>query len=197
MSEAPILKDTNRSTGRDALQKNIQAALALSGAIRSTLGPRGLDKLLIDDDGRVLVTNDGVTVLETAKVEHPVAKMMINASSTQDRIAKDGTTTTVVLAGEMLQNAWELILQGIPPATIARGFRNAEQFVLSSIEQFAISGNEDLFYQVISTSLSGKGHTSMQNRITELSLEAVKILDTTKQQEFIDSSKIKIISLPF
>ena len=194
MSEAPILKDTNRSTGRDALQKNIQAALALSGAIRSTLGPRGLDKLLIDDDGRVLVTNDGVTVLETAKVEHPVAKMMINASSTQDRIAKDGTTTTVVLAGEMLQNAWELILQGIHPATIARGFRNAEQFVLSSIEQFAISGNEDLFYQVISTSLSGKGHTSMQNRITELSLEAVKILDTNKQQEFIDSSKIKIIS---
>ena len=194
MSEAPILKDTNRSTGRDALQKNIQAALALSGAIRSTLGPRGLDKLLIDDDGRVLVTNDGVTVLETAKVEHPVAKMMINASSTQDRIAKDGTTTTVVLAGEMLQNAWELILQGIHPATIARGFRNAEQFVLSSIEQFAISGNEDLFYQVISTSLSGKGHTSMQNRITELSLEAIKILDTNKQHEFIDSSKIKIIS---
>ena len=74
MSEAPILKDTNRSTGRDALQKNIQAALALSGAIRSTLGPRGLDKLLIDDDGRVLVTNDGVTVLETAKVRTSCGK---------------------------------------------------------------------------------------------------------------------------
>ena len=74
MSEAPILKDTTRSSGREALQKNIQAAMALSEAIRSTLGPKGLDKLLIDDEGRTLVTNDGVTVLETAKVEHPVAK---------------------------------------------------------------------------------------------------------------------------
>ena len=80
MSEAPILKDTTRSNGREALQKNIQAAMALAEAIRS-LGPKGLDKLLIDDEGRTLVTNDGVTVLETAKVEHPVAKMMINASS--------------------------------------------------------------------------------------------------------------------
>ena len=106
MSEAPILRDTAHSRGRDALQKNIQAALALAEAIRSTLGPKGLDKLLIDDDGRTLVTNDGVTVLETAKVEHPVAKMMINASSAQDRVAKDGTTSTVILAGEMLQNAW-------------------------------------------------------------------------------------------
>ena len=82
MSEAPILRDTARSKGRDALQKNIQAALALAEAIRSTLGPKGLDKLLIDDEGRTLVTNDGVTVLETAKVEHPVAKMMIGILGT-------------------------------------------------------------------------------------------------------------------
>jgi len=89
MSDASILSDTDRTTGRDALRKNIQAALALSGAIRSTLGPRGLDKLLIDSSGRTLTTNDGVTVLETAKVEHPVAKMLINASSVQDKIARD------------------------------------------------------------------------------------------------------------
>ena len=69
MSDAPILRDTERTTGRSALQNNIQAAMALAGAVRSTLGPRGLDKLLIDDDGRTLVTNDGVTVLESAKVE--------------------------------------------------------------------------------------------------------------------------------
>ena len=80
MGEKEILEDTTRSTGRDALKKNVQAAIALSGAIRSTLGPKGLDKLLIDDDGRTLVTNDGVTVLENAKVEHPVAKMVIGAS---------------------------------------------------------------------------------------------------------------------
>ena len=98
MGDGEILKDTTRSTGRDALKKNVQAAIALAGAIRSTLGPKGLDKLLIDDDGRTLVTNDGVTVLETAKVEHPVAKMIIGASSLQDKIAKDGTTSTVILS---------------------------------------------------------------------------------------------------
>ena len=122
MSEAPILKDTTRSSGREALQKNIQAAMALSEAIRSTLGPKGLDKLLIDDDGRTLITNDGVTVLETAKVEHPVAKMMINASSTQDRIAKDGQLL-LLFCREMLQNAWELILQG----TIQRPLHEVSQ----------------------------------------------------------------------
>ena len=89
MSEVPILEETDRTTGRDALRKNIQAAIALAGAVRSTLGPKGLDKLLVDDQGQTLVTNDGVTVLETAKVEHPVAKMIISASSTQDKVARD------------------------------------------------------------------------------------------------------------
>ena len=193
MSETPILRDTVRSTGRSALQKNIQAALALSGAIRSTLGPKGLDKLLIDDDGRTLVTNDGVTVLETAKVEHPVAKMMINASSTQDKIAKDGTTTTVILAAEMLQNAWQLILQGIHPSTIARGFRKAEQFVLTKIDEISFGVEERLCKNVVKTSLAGKGYQSMQNTIAEISLEAVKMVfegDGVK----IDPTKIKIIS---
>tara|TARA_B100001250_G_scaffold414348_1_gene452130 strand:+ start:2533 stop:4152 length:1620 start_codon:yes stop_codon:yes gene_type:complete len=193
MSETPILRDTVRSTGRSALQKNIQAALALSGAIRSTLGPKGLDKLLIDDDGRTLVTNDGVTVLETAKVEHPVAKMMINASSTQDKIAKDGTTTTVILAAEMLQNAWQLILQGIHPSTIARGFRKAEQFVLTKIDGISFEVEERLCKNVVKTSLAGKGYQSMQNTIAEISLEAVKMVfegDGVK----IDPTKIKLIS---
>ena len=112
MSDASILSDTERTTGRDALRKNIQAALALSSAIRSTLGPRGLDKLLIDDSGRTLTTNDGVTVLETAKVEHPVAKMLINASSVQDKIARDGTTSTVLIIcspGKSSQRAWQSV----------------------------------------------------------------------------------------
>ena len=168
MSEAPILKDTTRSSGREALQKNIQAAMALSEAIRSTLGPKGLDKLLIDDDGRTLVTNDGVTVLETAKVEHPVAKMMINASSTQDRIAKDGTTSTVILAGEMLQNAWQLILQGIHPSTIARGYRKSEQHVLECMHELLMKSNDEIRKTVVKTSLAGKGHNSMQEIIANV-----------------------------
>ena len=193
MSEAPILKDTARSKGRDALQKNIQAALALAEAIRSTLGPKGLDKLLIDDDGRTLVTNDGVTVLETAKVEHPVAKMMIGASSAQDRVAKDGTTSTVILAGEMLQNAWQLILQGIHPSTIARGFRKAEQLVLKSLEEISLKASDDMKKTVVKTSLAGKGHSSMQEAIADISLRAVNMI-VEDNNEVIDPTKIKLIS---
>jgi hypothetical protein len=85
MSEVPILEETERTTGRDALRKNIQAAIALAGAVRSTLGPKGLDKLLVDDEGRSMVTNDGITVLESAKVEHPIAHMLISASATQEQ----------------------------------------------------------------------------------------------------------------
>ncbi len=192
MSEAPILKDTTRSSGREALQKNIQAAMALSEAIRSTLGPKGLDKLLIDDDGRTLVTNDGVTVLETAKVEHPVAKMMINASSTQDRIAKDGTTSTVILAGEMLQNAWQLILQGIHPSTIARGYRKSEQHVLECMNELLMKSNDDIRKNVVKTSLAGKGYNSMQEAIANVSLDAVKMV--AEEGNSVDISKIKLIS---
>tara|TARA_Y100000589_G_scaffold144209_1_gene137725 strand:- start:1173 stop:2789 length:1617 start_codon:yes stop_codon:yes gene_type:complete len=192
MSEAPILKDTVRSNGREALQKNIQAAMALSEAIRSTLGPKGLDKLLIDDDGRTLVTNDGVTVLETAKVEHPVAKMMINASSTQDRIAKDGTTSTVILAGEMLQNAWRLILQGIHPSTIARGYRKSEQHLLECISEILLDSNDEIKQSVVKTSLAGKGHKSMQEIIANIALDAVEMV--VEEDSTVDVSKIKLIS---
>ena len=192
MSEAPILKDTTRSNGREALQKNIQAAMALAEAIRSTLGPKGLDKLLIDDEGRTLVTNDGVTVLETAKVEHPVAKMMINASSTQDRVAKDGTTSTVILAGEMLQNAWQLILQGIHPSTIARGYRKSEQFILESLSEIVFDSDDEIKHAVVNTTLAGKGHNSMQEIIAKLSLEAAQIV--AESNATVDISKIKLIS---
>ena len=192
MGEKEILEDTTRSTGRDALKKNVQAAIALSGAIRSTLGPKGLDKLLIDDDGRTLVTNDGVTVLETAKVEHPVAKMVIGASSLQDKIAKDGTTSTVIIASEMLRNAWELVVQGIHPAVISRGFRMAEQKVIEAIDELSLEGNNDLFKKAVISALSGKGHDSLKEIVSELSLKAVEIV--SEESEKIDRSKIKIIS---
>ena len=143
MAEETILESTERTSGREALRKNVQAAIALAGAIRSTLGPKGLDKLLVDDQGETLVTNDGVTVLETARVEHPVAKMIISASSTQDRVARDGTTTTVVICAEMLRNAWQLVRQGVHPAIIARGYALAENFALSALDEFAINASTE------------------------------------------------------
>ena len=192
MGDAEILKDTTRSTGREALQKNVQAAIALAGAIRSTLGPKGLDKLLIDDSGRTLVTNDGVTILETAKVEHPVAKMVIGASSVQDKIAQDGTTSTVIIASEMLRNAWELVIQGIHPAVISRGFRFAEQHIIQCLDEFTIDGDDDLFRKATIAALAGKGHNSLKEIVSDLSLKAVDIISQINSKP--DKSKIKIIS---
>ena len=156
MAEDSILESTERTSGHEALRKNVQAAIALAGAVRSTLGPKGLDKLLIDDSGETMVTNDGVTVLETARVEHPVAKMIITASSTQDKVARDGTTTTVVICAEMLRNAWQLVRQGVHPSVIARGFAQSETFALSSLNELSIRATREQIESAIETSLAGK-----------------------------------------
>jgi len=170
MAEETILESTERTSGREALRKNVQAAIALSTAVKSTLGPKGLDKLLVDDEGRTLVTNDGVTILETARVEHPVAKMIISASSTQDRVARDGTTSTVVICAEMLRNAWQLVGQGVHPATISRGFAQASQLALSYLEELEIEASKEQILSAIQTSLSGKLDRGMEKHLANLSL---------------------------
>ena len=172
MAEETILEATERTSGREALRKNVQAAIALAGAVRSTLGPSGLDKLLVDDQGRTLVTNDGVTVLETAKVEHPVAKMIISASSTQDKVARDGTTTTVVICAEMLRNAWQLVRQGVHPATIARGYAQAQKFALESLESLSIKATDSQIQSAVETSLAGKLDKALEVHLYEISLKA-------------------------
>ena len=162
MSDTTILDETDRTTGRDALRKNIQAAIALAGAVRSTLGPKGLDKLLVDDEGRSMVTNDGITVLESAKVEHPIAHMLIASSAAQDQSVRDGTTTTVLLASEWLQNAWHLVVQGVHPATIARGFRMAESFCKEHLDDLSFEATKNDIEAATMTSLSGKLHQKIQ-----------------------------------
>ena len=177
MSEAPLLEDTARTTGRTALRKNIAAAMALSGAVRSTLGPKGLDKLLLDEEGRTLVTNDGVTVLETARVEHPVARMLIDASSAQDRTARDGTTSAVIIAAELLRNAWHLVVEGVHPSTIVRGYRRAEAEALAMLERLAMEGTDDDLVTAVRSSLAGKSSTAVQARLAVLAAEAAKAIE--------------------
>ena len=143
--DSSILEATDRTAGKEALRKNVEAAIALAAAVRSTLGPKGLDKLLLDEEGRVQVTNDGVTVLEAAKVEHPTARMLISSSSIQDRVARDGTSSTVLIAAELLQNAWDLVSQGVHPVIISNGYRMAEskaQEVLELIARDLLSEDE-------------------------------------------------------
>ena len=177
MSEAPLLEDTDRTTGRTALRKNIAAAMALAGAVRSTLGPKGLDKLLLDDQGRSLVTNDGVTVLETARVEHPVARMLIDASSAQDRTARDGTTSAVVIAAELLRNAWHLVIEGVHPSTIVRGYRRAEAATLERLETMVIEGSDEELVTAVRSSLAGKASEAVQSRLAGLAMQAAAAIE--------------------
>lgn len=195
MSDVRILEETDRTTGRDALRKNIQAAVALAGAVRSTLGPKGLDKLLVDDEGRSMVTNDGITVLESAKVEHPIAHMLIAASATQDQTVRDGTTTTVLLASEWLQNAWHLVVQGVHPATIARGFRMAESYCKDHIESLTFEATKEHVYAAAMTSLAGKLHTKMQSTISECAVEAAEAITMTSNGNIVaDPTRVKVIT---
>ena len=132
------LQDTDRIEGRSALVNNVNAALALAGAVRSTLGPRGSDKMLVGENGEVIVTNDGVTVLETAKVEHPTANLLIATSSAQDRVARDGTTTSVLLTAELLRNALELTRIGVHPSLIMNGYRISVRSPYLNLRKFPL-----------------------------------------------------------
>ena len=166
------LEDTDRIHGRTALVNNVKAASSLAGAIRSTLGPKGLDKMLVDGDGSALVTNDGVTVLEKANVEHPTARLLIDASSSQDRAAKDGTTTTVLLVAEMLQNALELVRMGVHPSIIVNGYSIALEESIKETEKVSRESDEEQRSQVVRTSLQGKGDSSVCGLIASLAVEA-------------------------
>lgn len=121
-----ILKEgTKRESGKDAMQNNIEAAKAISTSVRSTLGPRGMDKMLVDSLGDIVITNDGVTILKEMDVEHPAAKMMVEVSKTQDSFVGDGTTTAVIVAGALLSEAEGLIKQNVHPTVISEGYRMA------------------------------------------------------------------------
>ena len=186
------LQDTDRLEGRAALVNNVKAAVALAGAVRSTLGPRGLDKMLVSDDGNCLVTNDGVTVIEAAKVEHPTARLLISASSSQDKSARDGTTSTVILTAELLQNSLELVRMGIHPSVVINGFLLAEREAISELDRVSrkADSTEEL-KSVISTTLAGKIGESLASNITEIAFDAANLLSDEKGGEDLERLRVK------
>src|SRR3990167_7713074 len=119
-------EDTKRTSGKDAQRNNIAAAKAVAQTVRTTLGPKGMDKMIVDAMGNIIVTNDGVTILTEMQIEHPAAKMVVEVAKTQEDAVGDGTTTAVVLAGELLKKAEDLLDQQIHPTVIAKGYRLAE-----------------------------------------------------------------------
>ncbi|HLD49339.1 MAG TPA: TCP-1/cpn60 chaperonin family protein, partial [archaeon] len=151
---------TLRNTGRDAQSRNIMAARAVAESVRTTLGPKGMDKMLVDSIGDVTITNDGATILKEMEIEHPAAKMMVEVAKTQEEEVGDGTTTAVVIAGELLKKAEDLLEQNIHPTMIARGYRIAKQKaleILSDISEEINHDNIDELEKIAMTAMTGKG----------------------------------------
>ena len=191
-----LLDDTKRVEGHSALRDNVAAANALADAVRSTLGPRGLDKLLVGEDGENLVTNDGVTVLETAQVEHPTAKMLISAASAQDRQALDGTTTTVLLTAELLQNGLELVERGVHPAVICAGWNMAQERAAADLLELARapSGDDDML-QAVRTALAGKIDEGVRETLSHLAVHAARAIASEEGGDVrADPSLVKVIN---
>ena len=148
-----------RSTGRDAQQSNIAAGKAVAESVRTTLGPKGMDKMLVDSSGTVVITNDGATILDEMDIEHPAAQMLVEVAETQEESVGDGTTTASVLAGQLLVRAEELLSQDVHPTTIAEGFAHARAIALDAIDDLTIDGDidDETLRQVARTSMTGKG----------------------------------------
>lgn len=166
---------TARYVGRSAQQMNILAARVVAEAIRTTLGPKGMDKMLVDSMGDVTITNDGATILKEMDVEHPAAKMMVEISKTQDNEVGDGTTTTVVLAGELLKRAEDLLGQNIHTTSITAGYRLATQKAMEVLSRIAVpisKEEKDKLRLVAVTSLSGKGLEDYE-KFADVCVEAI------------------------
>ena len=194
----PILilpEGTLRQTGKDAQKNNIAAAKAVADAIRTTLGPRGMDKMLVDSIGDIVITNDGVTILEEMEIEHPAAKMMVEVAKTQNEEVGDGTTTAVVIAGELLKNAEKLLDQNIHPTVITKGYNEAKEIALKTLEKIAVPvslKDEEILKKIALTAMTGKAMEKRSPKIAELVVEAVKIVAKEENDKIkIDKDTIK------
>jgi len=183
---------TQRSTGKTAQRNNIMAANLVAETVRTTLGPKGMDKMIVDAMGDVIVTNDGVTILEEMQIEHPAAKMIVEVAKTQEDEVGDGTTTAVILAGELLKNAENLLDKNVHPTVIVNGYTLAAekaQEILNLIAEDISTKNIDVLKKIAITAMTGKGAEGNKDILADLTVEAVKsIVD----ENSLDIKDIKI-----
>jgi thermosome len=187
---------TQRSTGKNAQRNNIMAAKLVAETVRTTLGPKGMDKMIVDSLGDVTITNDGVTILEEMQIEHPAAKMIVEVAKTQEDEVGDGTTTAVVLAGELLKNAEFLLEQDIHPTVIAKGYRIAAekaQEILNSMAEPVSIKDVPTLKKIAMTAMTGKGAESSKERLADLTVDAIKhVAEEANGNIFIDPDDVKI-----
>ncbi len=170
-------ENIQRMIGRDAQRNNIMAARLVADTVKTTLGPKGMDKMLVDSMGDIVITNDGVTILEEMEIEHPAAKMLVEVAKTQEDEVGDGTTTAVVLAGKLLENSERLLDQKIHPTVIARGYRIAaekSQEILDKIATKISQKDDTLLRNIAITAMTGKGAEIVKEKFSDIIVRAVK-----------------------
>ena len=185
-------ENASRMMGKDAQRNNIMAARIVADTIKTTLGPKGMDKMLVNSVGDIIVTNDGVTILEEMEIEHPAAKMIVEIAKTQEDEVGDGTTTAVMLAGKLLENAEILLDKKIHPTVITRGYRIASEKAQQLLHELSIQvnpDNEPLLQQIAMTAMTGKGAETVKEKFSQLIVKAVKQIS---EQGKIDLTNIKI-----
>ncbi len=169
----------SRTQGKNAQKTNIMAAKAVADTVRTTLGPKGMDKMIVDSLGDITITNDGVTILEEMNIEHPSAKMIVEVAKTQENEVGDGTTTAVVIAGELLKNAEALLEMNVHPTVLAKGYRLAEekaQEILNSIAVDISEKDSDMLMKIAMTAMTGKGAETAKEHLGAITERAVKLV---------------------
>ncbi len=192
-----ILKEgTGRRRGREAQRNNITAARIIGEVLRTTLGPRGMDKMLIDSLGDITITNDGAAILDEVEVEHPAAKMMVEIAKTQDDMVGDGTTTAVVLASALLKHGEELLDQNIHPLIIVSGYRKAAQKTIELLNKVGIPVDIDdraTLRKVALTSMASKAVGAAKEILADIAIDAVKQIAEKRGERWIaDIDNIQI-----
>jgi thermosome len=192
-----LKEGTSRSRGKEAQRNNIMAARVIGEVLKTTLGPKGMDKMLIDSLGDITITNDGAAILKDIDVEHPAAKMMVEIAKTQDDMVGDGTTTAVLLASELLKKAEELLDQNIHPTILVSGYRKAAQKAIKVIEKIAVPidvEDQKIMMKVALTSMGSKAVGGAKEHFAEIALEAVKQIAEKRGDKMIaDIDNIQLV----
>ncbi len=195
MGNQPLIimsEDSQRTSGKDAQSMNITAGKAVAESVRTTLGPKGMDKMLVDDSGGVVVTNDGVTILEEMDIEHPAANMIVEVAQTQEDEVGDGTTTAVVISGELLGKAEDLLDQDIHATILAQGYRQAAEKAKESLEEIAIdvdAGDTEILESIAATAMTGKGAENAKDTLSTLVVNAVQAV---ADEDGVDTDNIQL-----
>ncbi|MEZ0393564.1 MAG: thermosome subunit beta [Desulfurococcaceae archaeon] len=193
-----ILKEgTQRTAGRDALRTNMLAARAVAEMIKTTYGPKGMDKMLVDALGDVTITNDGATILDKAEIQHPAAKMLVQVAKSQDNEVGDGTKRAVIFAGELLKYAEDLLIKEIHPTLIVSGYRRAMEEALKVLDQLAEPvdiNNEELLKKVARTSLTSKAVHDARDYFAEMAVKAIRqIFEKRGEKYYVDLDNVQLV----